>query len=349
MSVYINGIGTVSSQTIDTRSLELNLSEKQSNRYLCIEPDYKDLIPPMQLRRMSKVIRIGIASAKQALSDAGLETPDIITLGTAYGCLSDTENFLGKILTQNENMLTPTAFIQSTHNTVSGQIALLTQCFGHNFTYVHKGHSFETALQESMMWMKENESIENFSALIGGIDEMPNDTFDIISRFGTYKNEDENFESQSEGTIAGEGANLFVVSHQKNDNSYAKCLDVCLVNHSNIQESLHDFLAQNDLNEHDIDTCLVGINGDTRYDELILNNLSTLKSAELLGFKKYCGEYPTSNAFAFCLGSLILKNQVIPDKLYLKQSSIHHQTPKNVLIYNHYKNRYHSFILLQRI
>ncbi len=349
MGFYINGIGSVSAQRFDSRVKEINFEAPVSNRLSCIEPGYKELVPPMQLRRMSKVVRIGVASAKQALHDAGLETPDIITLGTAYGCLADTENFLGKLVTQNESMLTPTAFIQSTHNTVSGQIALLTNCYGHNFTYVHRGHSFEVSLQEAMMWLNEKSVNEIFSILTGGIDELTKDSFDIISRFGTYKKEDEHYDAVSEGTIAGEGANLFVVSNIKNERSYAECVDIHLCCSDDIKSELHSFLYLNAMEEKNIDTCFVGMNGDSRYDEIVLNTISSLSNAQLLGFKKYCGEYPTSNAFAFALACMVLKNGQIPKELYVGNVAVKEIKPKHVLIYNHYKNKYHSFILLKKI
>ena len=51
--------------------------------------------------------------------------PDAIITGTGLGCLEDTEKFLTAMVTNKEEFLTPTSFIQSTHNTVSAQIALL--------------------------------------------------------------------------------------------------------------------------------------------------------------------------------------------------------------------------------
>ena len=352
MSIYINGIGSVSAQQLNTRTGEMSFHRADANRLHCIEPDYSDLVPPMQLRRMSQVVRYGVAAAKQALKDAGLERSDIITLGTAYGCLADTEVFLTKLLTQEESMLTPTAFIQSTHNTVSGQIALLTNCYGHNFTYVHRGHSFETALQEAMMWLVETSttsSNEHFSVLTGGIDELTNDSFDIMSRFGTIKKEEDLSKQDSEGTIVGEGATLFVVSSDKNEQSYAELLDIHLCHSGDIEAELNEFLRINRLQAQDIDTCLVGVNGDNRYDASILNNIAALTKAQLVNFKTWSGEYPTSNAFGMALACMMLKHQQIPEEVYYTQTPLRTGNPHYVVLYNHYKNKYHSFILLKRI
>jgi 3-oxoacyl-[acyl-carrier-protein] synthase II len=345
MNIYINGIGSISAQQFDTRSAQLSFQNHPSNRLMAIEPDYKDLMPPMQLRRMSKVVKIGIASAKTALKDAGIEKPDIITTGTAYGCLADTEVFLQKMITQNETLLTPTAFIQSTHNTVSGQIALMLKCHGHNFTYVQKGHSFESSLQESIMWLNEN---NNLHILTGGIDEMTDHAFNIIARFGTYKNDSNHYTSPSEGTIAGEGAHLFVINTQRNEKTYAQLVDMKMCITNDIPMELESFLSSNSLKAKDIDTCFVGINGDNRYDETILNNVKSLSNCQFVDFKKWCGEYPTSGSFALALACNQIYHKKI-DSAFLFHPSNQDHIPKNVLIYNHYKNNYHSFILLKSL
>lgn len=341
MAIYINGIGSISAQKMNTRSASIEFEIQHTNPMVCKEPDYKELIAPMQLRRMSKVVRMGIATAKQALLDAGIEKPDIITIGTAYGCLADTEFFLNKLISQEEQMLTPTSFIQSTHNTVSGQIALMLTCHGHNFTFVHKGHSFETAMQDAMMWLNEKKGIK---VLTGGIDELTQHSQTIISRFGTYKKEGETIETLSNGTIAGEGSNLFLLSKEKTEKSYAELVDLHLCYSLNIQQELQNFLIKNNLSTKDIDTCFIGLNFDERYDNKELETISILENASFITFKNLSGEYPTSNAFALSLACKTILNGNHLISINNKKT-----IPNNVLIYNHYKGQFHSFILLKKL
>lgn len=343
--MYINGIGSISAQLFDPRAVNYELILPDTNRLHVVEPDYKEMMPPMLLRRMSKVVKLGIAAAKNALKDAGIEKPDIITTGTAYGCLADTENFLQKMITQEETLLTPTAFIQSTHNTVSGQIALLLNCHGHNFTYVQRGHSFESSLQESMLWLTENDQL---NILSGGIDEITQHSFEIISRFGTYKKEQEHYATPSAGCMAGEGANLFVLNTHKTDRTYAELADLKMCYRDEAADSLDQFLAQNNLTAEEIDTCLVGSNGDVRYDETILKNIQILSNARLIDFKKWSGEFPTSGAFAMALAANLILHKHAPKPLIMHEKTNDYE-PRNVLIYNHYKNQYHSFILLRSL
>ncbi|MBS1782748.1 MAG: beta-ketoacyl synthase chain length factor, partial [Bacteroidetes bacterium] len=154
MELYINGIGVLSAAGISsTENFPSEILGNEAAHLTCQEPDYREYIPPMQLRRMSKAVRMGIGSAKLCLADAFLQKPDALSVGTALGCLHDTEIFLSKMVEQNEQMLSPTAFIQSTHNTVAGQIALLTGSNGHNLTFAHRGHSFEHALLNAKLYL----------------------------------------------------------------------------------------------------------------------------------------------------------------------------------------------------
>ncbi len=137
--MYINSFCSITPAGVITSEDQVtDLNVLTGTRASCVEPDYKDLIPPMQLRRMTKPVRTGVAAAKLCLQAAGVSLPDAIHAGTAFGMLQDSEHFLQKLIVQEEQALAPTAFIQSTHNTVAGQIALSLGCYGHNMTYVHK-------------------------------------------------------------------------------------------------------------------------------------------------------------------------------------------------------------------
>src|SRR5690554_5852114 len=122
-----------------------------------LSPDYKQYIQGPALRRLSKVLRAGVASAKSCLLQAGEDQPDAIVVGTGLGCLEDTTRFLGQLVENEESLLNPTPFIQSTHNTIAGQIALLIQCKGYNMTFTQKNLSFESALLDAVMLMKDDE------------------------------------------------------------------------------------------------------------------------------------------------------------------------------------------------
>lgn len=337
--MYINGIGIISGQAFQPREGQVNFHSNFQGKVLCTEPDYSGLIPPMQLRRMSKVVRIGIAAAKSALSDAGLSSTDVITLGTAYGCLADTEVFLGKLLQQDEQMLTPTAFIQSTHNTVSGQIALLLGCHGHNFTFVHRGHSWESALQEAWMMSREN---PDQHILCGGIDELTEHSRQIMARFGTHKEATASFSQPGKGCLPGEGAHLFSVSGKSGEHTYAQVAGLHLCGDgADPAAELEYFLQQQSINTRSIQQIYDGRNGDERYDAGINAIFSCFTHQAQIPYKQFCGEYPTAGAFGMALAASELFQASKNTKTISTQSSYS-------LVHNHYKNHYHSFILLKQ-
>ena len=139
MSIFINGIGNVSPQKSHDGSVLIDGFLSLHNvRNACAEPEYANFIDPKQIRRMSRVIKMGVVSSILAMRDCEIEKPEAIIVGTTFGCLEDTYSFLSKLVLHKEDMLSPTAFIHSTHNTIAAQIALLFQCRGYNSTYVHK-------------------------------------------------------------------------------------------------------------------------------------------------------------------------------------------------------------------
>ena len=95
MNLYINGVGCVSAFG---NFGEAGFGQKNELR----EPSYTEFIPPMQLRRMSKAVRMSMGSAHVAMKQAGLTSVQAITVGTALACVADTELFMGKMVQQME-------------------------------------------------------------------------------------------------------------------------------------------------------------------------------------------------------------------------------------------------------
>src|SRR5690606_26853795 len=121
-NVYVLGKGLISAtgHSMDTK-FWTSPRIPATYPWKALEPSYAGMIQPNQLRRLSKAVRMGIGAARMALEEAGLQTPDMISTGTALGCFQDTEVFMDQMVRYGEEKLSPTAFIQSTHNTVGGQ------------------------------------------------------------------------------------------------------------------------------------------------------------------------------------------------------------------------------------
>lgn len=149
--MFVNGFYKISSAEIAANQL----------------PAFAELIPAAQLRRMSQIMKLGVFAALKAHQLAGKPVLDAIITATSKGCVTDTAKFL---VSYNENAVSPTAFIQSTHNAIAGQIALILQSKAYNFTYTQAQKSFEAAFLDAQMliaegaanvlcgWFEENEN-----------------------------------------------------------------------------------------------------------------------------------------------------------------------------------------------
>ena len=299
IDLYINSAGIISGAGNNMREGFLQGVLQYSAKALpAVEPDYKEYIPVMQLRRMSRAVRMGVVAAKTAMQQAGIEKPDALCVGTAYGCLQDTESFLGKLIEQDEQMLTPTAFIQSTHNTVSGQIALLAGCTGHNLTYVHRGHSFEHALIDAKLYLQRHPGEH---LLVGAIEEQTANSVKALQYAGAAAKENYSAEDVSEGKLSapvcGEGAAFFSVTGQPLSDKSLRiaALDVFKADEQTAFQKINAFANNNG----PFDVFVSGMNGEKRnhafykrLSEEILNNIPRTI------FKNLCGEYPVAASFA---------------------------------------------------
>lgn len=116
--------------------------------------DIRKYVKPLEVRRMGKIMKSSLLSSLEALQRAGIEVPDSIITGTAYGCLENSERLMEQIKEEGEGMLKPTFFMQSTHNTIGSNIAIKTHCHGYNVTYTQESHSLEWAIRDAELLLR---------------------------------------------------------------------------------------------------------------------------------------------------------------------------------------------------
>jgi len=340
MRIYINGIGLISPQETHDNSQFLNKVVELTQDFFPInEPVYKDYIKPRDLRRMGKLIRHGIIAGKIAMADAKLSMPEAIITGTGLGCATDTEKFLIKMVENKESLLTPTAFIQSTHNTLGGSIAIGLSCNNYNMTYVQRGLSFEAAILDAQLMLQSGE-IRN--ALVGGFDEMTDYQLRLLLSTDFY--------SKSSGVKAGQASGFFVFELENTENTYAELLALETVyNPKNVIESISKKI-ESLINKYHLNAkntvILMGYNGYNK-ETNVYNQVTKLFFSNYLitHFKHLCGEYFTASAFSFWLANQILKKQTVPHTLLYNKITIAKEI-ENVLIFNQFQGKQHSLILL---
>jgi 3-oxoacyl-[acyl-carrier-protein] synthase II len=293
---------------------------------------------------------MGLGAAMICLKKDNLNNPDAIIVGTGLGCSEVLEKFLISYIDSNEQVLSPTPFIQSTHNMVAAQIAVVLKNHCYNLTYCHRGFSFEEALIDSLMLIKDGQAKK---VLVGGIDEMTKNNFKFFNYLDYWKKENiSNFqllEFNNSGTIAGEGACFFTIDVTTTGNS-SRINDVSLFykphNYHEIEENITAFLKKNKKEKENIDLVILGMNGDISLDGVYrhLINEYFMSESILTYYKHLCGEYMTSSSFALWLADVVIRNQYIPEIIKINKTM--NKPINNILIYNHYRNINHSLMLV---
>lgn len=184
-----------------------------------ITTDIKLLIPDAALRRrMSHIVKTAVATAVECLDGVDtISSLDAIITATGWGCLEDSERFLRNFIVNNEKLLNPTPFIQSTFNTVGSQIALLKHNHCYNVTFVNRSHSFEDALLDAMMHIADGASNR---ILLGAFDEQTPSQHRIMERMGLFRNIQD-----------GAGVVFTLITAQKSERSIARVTAIDFPNH----------------------------------------------------------------------------------------------------------------------
>lgn len=196
------------------------------------------------LRRMSRMVRMGVAAGMLCLDGIAPEDIGAVVTATSLGGLEDTEKFLSEIYGRNESGLNPTPFMRSVFNTVGAQIALLKGIKVYNVTYVHRTSGFENALADAFMLLSEG----RHNVLAGAFDEMTGSSVAVKERLGLYRH----------GRHPGEGASFFLLSDRPSDRSLAMLygVDVCrngMTAEREIRSRMACFLAGHGVAESDAD------------------------------------------------------------------------------------------------
>lgn len=330
--MYIRGMGHVSPMASGNH-LPSEIVVPDGPVYPAIEPDYKDYINERLLRRMAHIIKMSVAASSMALKEAEVDSLDAIITGTSLGCSEDTHEFLSALIRDNETLLSPTAFIKSTHNTIGGQIALMGNHNCYNMTYAHRSFSFESALLDGVLQLQEGAS----NVLVGGIDEVTDVTTKLLQRLGCVEGPE-----NPSAPKGGEGAVFLAMSNQSGAHDYAVLNKVTVCNNADAVQAISNFI-------HDtpIDLVLTGANSPTHFSDRYEAVLNTVLPKAVMGYYKHvCGNYHTSAALATLLAALMLKYNHLPIWAVLQGKAP--QRLNSVLIYNRNEHNGHSLIHLSK-
>jgi 3-oxoacyl-(acyl-carrier-protein) synthase len=328
MQAYLTSIGLISPQRTFENDFSCGLQTAGAPILPAIEPNYKKLINPVQLRRMSRILKLGLGAAQLCINNAGGLQPDAIVVGTGLACVNDLEIFLKSIIKTGEQSLSTIPFINSLHNTVAAQIARTLKIQTYNNTHCHRGASFENALLDALMLLNEKEYKH---VLAGGIDEFSMHYYNL----------------QENRVTIGEGAGFFLLSSVPAAETCAKISAVGTF-YNPEENFISHFLDAQQTPVHHLDAVVLGTNGnpndDAVYQRLIDHFFSP--DSRIISYKHLCGEYHTSSAFALALAAHALATGAFPAPAVVRPGKS--GKLQKILLYNHFQNCNHTLMLAEK-
>ncbi len=307
-----------------------------------LNPQFKDYLSPLEARRMGGLQKRALVATLKVLKECNLEHPDAIITGTALGNLICTEQFLESMIENGEQMLSPTHFMQSTHNTIGSALAIYTHNHGYNTTYCHSQMSFDLALQDALMQMDLGK-ISN--ALVGAFEEIEDGYFGLLQKSGYIGVH--GMDPCSEVTVS-----MLLTSIAEKEN-LCRIAGMCICRPQGIDdlvEQLDAMLQKAGANRTTISAILSGKNSNPSCDNYYNELLDTLfPKVPTLKYKQIFGENFTASAFGLYCAANCLKENYIPEFLYDPCRNLRCNEISNILLVNQERGKDYSFILVQKI
>ena len=203
------------------------------------EADYKQFIPPLEARRMGRILKRAIATARKALADAAIEVPQAIVTGTGLGCIENTEIFLDALCREGEDQMMPTRFMSSTHNTMSSIVAINLQAHGYNATYAHNTVSFQSALMDALLQLRRGAVV---NAMVCAHDEMTPGYHALLCKGGYLA-----------GKKAAECAVSMVLANENNGHALCEIAGMRMLHRpteAEKQHALKELLAESEITDY---------------------------------------------------------------------------------------------------
>lgn len=336
LKLYIQSAKQISLQQPLSEEWMTHPVEGQTGLQHAVEANYRDYLSPIESRRMAPIMKRALATTREVLKETGIAQPDAIITGTSIGSLTCTEKFLAEMTENHEQLLKPTHFMQSTHNTVSSMLAIQTKTHGYNSTYSHGTISFDLAVQDAVTQMKLGR-ISN--ALIGGYEEMMDSYYELLRKAG--------YVGREGMCPCGEVSVSMLLTTDAASQPLCELAGVAIA-HRSVADGLNHLLQRvmdgTGLRLEDIDAVVTGVNGNPANDAFYESPL--LEALPHVSYKQLFGENFTASAFGVYVAAHCLHRGAVPTSMYYK----HAPRPqlRNLLVLNQQSGIDTSLILLRK-
>ena len=341
-------------------SMQQPLSEEWMNNSIkydvpftrSIDPGFKEYVSPIEARRMGRILKRALATSKEALKEAGCDTVDAIMTGTGFGCIENTEFFLDALSNEGEQLLKPTYFMQSTHNTISSLVAIQTKNYNYNATYAHKGISFESALHDAWLQFRLGKI---GSAMVGCHDEMTETFYRIMKKGGVMGQDDERCGEVAVSVVLSRHCEA---SFRENGRSNPETKPLCrliglkmlhLPTMNDLMDAVTTMLQSAERSLADVDYILTGISGNHENDKAYLAETKTLFGDKpLLKYKHLFGENFTASGLGFYVAAQCLKMGYVPAECFVDANLVSDKRPTCLLLFNRSDGNDYTMVLLEK-
>ncbi|MFH0785679.1 MAG: beta-ketoacyl-[acyl-carrier-protein] synthase family protein [Pseudomonadota bacterium] len=259
-------------------------------------------LPPQLIRRLKRLPRMTLSLAVMAHKNSGFADlkPGSVFMGTGWGALSETHDFLTRLQVSNEQFPSPTDFVGSVHNGPASQVAIMFGATGANITASGGDYSFEQALLAADLMVHDAER----PALILGADEGHAAFSPLLDV------------SVEPGTTLADGGGAFCVNRVTKG---AKCcISVPFFASSQTDKVIDALVAslgtiENGQSGHAL--VLAGIpaamqvEGETQLEEFLA---LAILSAPVVRYRRFTGEFASASAVAAAFAASFLEAGVIP-------------------------------------
>ena len=265
-------------------------------------PVFRDYMAANEARRMGGLMKRALVTTLKVLKETGIEHPDAIITGTCLGSLDYTERILDAMLENGEEALSPTHFMQSTHNTVGSALAIYTKTHGYNTTYSHGSISFDLTVQDAWMQMQLGKIS---TALVGGHDEMTEGDFSKLQQV--------NFVGVEGMVPCGEMAMSMLLNTDPSVDHLVELAGIRMSfrpSDEQLQQQLDSLLTQAGMTLDDVSLVMTGMNGNPANDQLYKPMLETLFADKpTMDYKRVFGENYPASALGLYAAAHLLKQK----------------------------------------
>jgi len=297
-----------------------------------IDPEFRQFISAGDARRMGKLLKRALATSLSALQEGGIENPDAIITGTGFGSVENTELFLDAMVREGEQMLKPTQFMQSTHNTASSLIGIHTHSHGYNSTYTQKGMSFDCALYDAWLQFRLGKIK---TALVGSHDEMTPVFAGFMRKANHVKT----------GEICSEAAVSVLMGTNQDIPAYCTLEGMAILNCPDEDELANTVRSLTDGDSPS--AIMTGMSGNAENDSWYSFLGRLLPDIPLLRYKHLFGVNFSSSAIGFYTTACCLKKGLIPACLTKDGNTIN--SDGGILLVNIVEDRHYSISILKPI